>query len=63
MLTLKLCKFLKHDHLVLNAIEITRTFEQSRVRTSKVGELLMSPFSPLCETLNVGRMVAIQSLK
>ena len=49
MLDLKICKFLKHDHVVLNATDITRTFEQSRVRNSKVGELLMSPLSPLCQ--------------
>ena len=49
MLTLKICKFLKHDHVVLNATDITHTFEHSRVRTSKVGELLMSPLSPFCQ--------------
>ena len=49
MLALKICKFLKHDHVVLNATDITRTFEQSRVRTSKVGELLMFPLSLFCQ--------------
>lgn len=46
MLTLKICKFLKHDHVVLNATDITCTFEHSRVRTPKMGELLISPLSP-----------------
>lgn len=56
MLTLKICKFLKHDHVILNATDITRTFEQSRVRTSKVGELLMSPLSPFMHMPQLARM-------